>query len=166
MQIVKNFIYNVSYQLLVIILPLITVPYVSNILGAEGIGNYAFTYANMQYFIIFGMVGISIYGNRNIAYVRDNKEKLNTFSIDYTDNEKYWGSNQTMENSELTSYPEKWHNKDNHIRIKVPPLGATFIKGKELKIDTIQIDPNSKVSIGGKDKKVNKVNPKTKTQKL
>ena len=83
-----------------------------------------------------------------------------------TDNEKYWGSNQTMENSELTSYPEKWHNKDNHIRIKVPPLGATFIKGKELKIDTIQIDPNSKVSIGGKDKKVNKVNPKTKTQKL
>ena len=74
--------------------------------------------------------------------------------------------NETMENSELTSYPEKWHNKDNHIRIKVPPLGATFIKGKELKIDTIQIDPNSKVSIGGKDKKVNKVNPKTKTQKL
>ena len=83
-----------------------------------------------------------------------------------TDNEKYWGSNQTMESSELTSYPEKWHNKDNHIRIKVPPLGATFIKGKELKIDTIQIDPNSKVSIGGKDKNVNKVNPKTKTQKL
>ena len=83
-----------------------------------------------------------------------------------TDNEKYWGSNQTMESTELTSYPEKWHNKDNHIRIKVPPLGATFIKGKELKIDTIQIDPNSKVSIGGKDKKVNKVNPKTKTQKL
>ncbi len=83
-----------------------------------------------------------------------------------TDDEKYWGSNQTMKNSELTSYPEKWHNKDNHIRIKVPPLGAVFIKGKELKIDTIQIDSNSKVSIGGKDKKVNKVNSKTKTQKL
>ena len=80
MQVVKNFLYNVSYQLLVIILPLITVPYVSNILGAEGIGNYAFTYANMQYFVIFGMVGITLYGNRQIAYVRENKEKLkNTF---------------------------------------------------------------------------------------
>lgn len=80
MQVVKNFLYNVSYQLLVIILPLITIPYVSNILGAEGIGNYAFTYANMQYFVIFGMVGITLYGNRQIAYVRDNKEKLkNTF---------------------------------------------------------------------------------------
>lgn len=85
MQVVKNFLYNVSYQLLVIILPLITVPYVSNILGAEGIGDYAFTYANMQYFVIFGMVGITLYGNRQIAYVRDNKEKLkNTFYSIYT----------------------------------------------------------------------------------
>ena len=85
MQVVKNFLYNVSYQLLVIILPLITVPYVSNILGAEGIGDYAFTYANMQYFVIFGMVGITLYGNRQIAYVRDNKEKLrNTFFSIYT----------------------------------------------------------------------------------
>lgn len=80
MQVVKNFLYNVSYQLLVIILPLVTVPYVSNILGSEGIGNYAFTYANMQYFVIFGMVGITLYGNRQIAYVRENKEELkNTF---------------------------------------------------------------------------------------
>lgn len=80
MQVVKNFLYNVSYQLLVIILPLITVPYVSNILGAEGIGDYAFTYANMQYFVIFGMIGITLYGNRQVAYVRDNKERLkNTF---------------------------------------------------------------------------------------
>lgn len=85
MQVVKNFLYNVSYQLLVIILPLITVPYVSKILGAEGVGDYAFTYANMQYFVIFGMVGISLYGNRQIAYVRENKEKLkNTFYSIYT----------------------------------------------------------------------------------
>lgn len=85
MQVVRNFLYNVSYQLLVIILPLITVPYVSNILGAEGIGDYAFTYANMQYFVIFGMVGITLYGNRQIAYVRDNKDKLrNTFYSIYT----------------------------------------------------------------------------------
>jgi hypothetical protein len=30
-------------------------------------------------------------------------------------NEKYWGSNQTMESSELTSYPEKWHNHASRI---------------------------------------------------
>ena len=76
MSIVKNFLYNVSYQLLTILLPLITVPYVSKILGADGIGDYAFTYANTQYFILFGMVGITLYGNREIAYVRDNHKKL------------------------------------------------------------------------------------------
>lgn len=80
MQTVKNFFYNVSYQLLTIILPLLTVPYISNILGAEGIGDYAFTYANVQYFVIFGMIGITLYGNRQIAYVREDKNKLkNTF---------------------------------------------------------------------------------------
>ena len=85
MKVLKNFLYNVSYQLLVIILPLITVPYVSSILGAEGIGSYAFTYANMQYFVIFGMVGISLYGNRQIAYVRSDKKNLrNTFYSVYT----------------------------------------------------------------------------------
>lgn len=80
MQVLKNFLYNLSYQILVLILPLITVPYVSNVLGAKGVGDYAFTFANAQYFILFGMIGVTLYGNRQIAYVRDDKEKLkNTF---------------------------------------------------------------------------------------
>lgn len=83
MQIIKNFLYNLSYQILVLILPLITVPYISNVLGAKGVGDYAFTFANAQYFVLFGMVGITLYGNRQIAYVRDNKEELknNFYSI-------------------------------------------------------------------------------------
>lgn len=85
MQVLKNYVYNLSYQLLVLMLPLITVPYVSRILGAEGVGNYSFTYANVQYFVIFGMLGITLYGNRQIAYVRENNEKLkNTFYSIYT----------------------------------------------------------------------------------
>lgn len=76
MQIIKNFLYNLSYQILVLILPLITVPYISNVLGAKGVGDYAFTFANTQYFVLFGMVGITLYGNRQIAYVRDDKEEL------------------------------------------------------------------------------------------
>ena len=34
----KNMAYNVAYQVLVIVLPLVTAPYVSRILGAEGLG--------------------------------------------------------------------------------------------------------------------------------
>lgn len=80
MKVIKNYLYNLSYQILTLILPLITVPYISTVLGAKGVGDYSYTYANTQYFVIFGMIGITLYGNRQIAYVRDNKEKLkNTF---------------------------------------------------------------------------------------
>ena len=48
-----------------------------------------------------------------------------------SDDERYWGSNQTMNGAELFSINEKWHNKDHNITIKVPPLGVTFIKLKE-----------------------------------
>ena len=48
-----------------------------------------------------------------------------------SDDKKYWGSNQVMKESELVSKNEKWHNKNYHINIKVPPLGAIFIKLKE-----------------------------------
>ncbi|MDY3374744.1 MAG: 1,4-alpha-glucan branching protein GlgB [Terrisporobacter othiniensis] len=47
-----------------------------------------------------------------------------------SDDEKYWGSNQTMKNTELYAIDNKWHNQPYHIKIKVPPLGATFIKLK------------------------------------
>lgn len=76
MQVRKNFIYNLIYQVFTIVLPLITVPYISRILGAKGVGEYSYSAAYVQYFIIIGMIGVSIYGNRQIAYVKKDKEKL------------------------------------------------------------------------------------------
>ena len=52
--ITKNYIYNVTYQILVLILPLITTPYVSRVLGAENIGIYSYTISIATYFILFG----------------------------------------------------------------------------------------------------------------
>lgn len=78
MKVFKNFLYNASYQVLIMILPLITTPYVTRVLGSEGIGIYSFTTAVTTYFIIFGSVGVQTYGNREIAYWRDNKEKMTT----------------------------------------------------------------------------------------
>ena len=72
----KNFIYNICYQILILILPLITVPYVSRVLGSAGIGEYSYTYSIAYYFMIFAMLGINNYGNRTIAQVRDDREKL------------------------------------------------------------------------------------------
>lgn len=77
MKVAKNFIYNFIYQLITIIMPIITVPYVSRVLGAEGIGKSVYTNAYSQYFILLGMIGLSVYSTRQIAYVRDDKKKLN-----------------------------------------------------------------------------------------
>ena len=63
----KNFIYNIAYQVLIIILPLITTPYVSRVLGVDGVGTYSYTYSIAYYFCLFGMLGISNHGNRSIA---------------------------------------------------------------------------------------------------
>lgn len=73
MKIVKNYMYNVLYQLFVLVIPLVTVPYVSRVLGSAGIGINAYTNSIVQYFILFGSIGINLYGNRTIAYHRDNK---------------------------------------------------------------------------------------------
>ncbi len=79
-KLLKNFIYNISYQILTLILPLITAPYLSRVLGVEGIGEYSFTYANTQYFVLFGMLGITMYGSKCIAQSNlDSKKVEKTF---------------------------------------------------------------------------------------
>lgn len=55
-----NFLYNTAYQLLRIILPLITVPYVSRILGAEKLGIYNYTYSIALYFAMLAYLGLRI----------------------------------------------------------------------------------------------------------
>lgn len=81
MSIKRNLLYNTIYQILLFILPLITTPYVSRVIGAEGVGTYSYTYSIANYFVIIAMLGINNYGNRSIAGVRDDRKKLNeTFS--------------------------------------------------------------------------------------
>lgn len=76
-----NIIYNILYHLLIMILPLITAPYISRVLGAEGLGIYSYTQSTAHYFVIFTMLGLTNYGNRAIAKVRDNKQELNNTFI-------------------------------------------------------------------------------------
>ena len=75
-QIKKNFIYNIVYQILVLIIPIITTPYLSRILGVKGVGIYSYTYSIVNYFMLMTLLGVNNYGNRTIAKVRDNREKL------------------------------------------------------------------------------------------
>lgn len=78
MSVIKNYIYNTIYQVMLLFIPLITMPYLTRIFLPEqlGINTYALSIAN--YFMLFGMLGMQLYGNRQIAYVRNNKKKLSS----------------------------------------------------------------------------------------
>lgn len=79
-KLVKNFIYNTMYQVLVLIAPLITTPYISRTLGVTNIGIYQYSQSIANYFVLIGAVGTTLYGQREIAYLQDKpKEKSTAF---------------------------------------------------------------------------------------
>lgn len=72
---IKNYLFNASYQLLAIIVPLVTTPYVSRILNPAGVGVFNYIYAIAYVFSLICLLGTNIYGQREIAYVQDNPKK-------------------------------------------------------------------------------------------
>lgn len=76
----KNFIYNALYNILSLIVPLITIPYISRKLGAKSIGIYSYTYTIASYFSVFILLGLANYGNRVIA---TNREDINNRSKNF-----------------------------------------------------------------------------------
>ncbi len=71
----KNILYNFAYQILVLITPLVTSPYISRILGVNGIGSYSYVSSVAYYFYIFVTLGLTNYGNRSIAKCGNNREQ-------------------------------------------------------------------------------------------
>lgn len=77
MSVARNYIYNTMLQISNILIPFITIPYITRVLDPQGIGIVSYTNSIVQYFILFATLGMTLYGNRTIAYVRNNKEELN-----------------------------------------------------------------------------------------
>lgn len=69
--ITSNFIFSLINQLLAVILPLITGPYVARVLGAVGNGQYSYASSVAQYFVVFASLGFISYGQREIAKVNN-----------------------------------------------------------------------------------------------
>lgn len=85
MSIIKNYLYNTVYQIMSMLIPLITMPYLTRVFDPEQLGLNSLSLSIANYFMLFGVLGMQMYGNRQIAYVRDNKEKLaKTFWSLYT----------------------------------------------------------------------------------
>lgn len=72
----KNYIYNLIYQIMTLLTPFITTPYISRVLGAEGTGVQSYTASVAQYFVIAAALGTASYGQREAARNRDDKKAL------------------------------------------------------------------------------------------
>ena len=70
-----NIIFNAIYQVLVLLVPFITSPYVSRVLLPEGVGSYSFSYSIVYYFVLFATFGLLDYGTVVISQNRDSKEE-------------------------------------------------------------------------------------------
>ena len=67
----KNYVYNLIYQILCILLPLVTTPYISRVLSPEGVGQTSFALSICSYFTIFASFGFNFYAQRIMAKTRD-----------------------------------------------------------------------------------------------
>ncbi|WP_167850172.1 oligosaccharide flippase family protein [Levilactobacillus suantsaiihabitans] len=82
MKIIKNYLYNSSYQLFLIILPIITLPYVARTLGPSALGVNSYTYSVTSYFTMFAILGTTTYAQREVAYLKDDKLGLTRFFVE------------------------------------------------------------------------------------
>ena len=71
-----NYIYSTFYQILSIILPLATTPYISRVLSVDSIGVYSFTGSIVSYFVLVASFSFQTYGQREAAYKKNDKEKF------------------------------------------------------------------------------------------
>ncbi len=72
----RNYLYTLAYQILALIAPLLTAPYLARVLGASNLGIYSYVNSSGNIVTTLSLLGISAYGNRQAAYVRDNREEL------------------------------------------------------------------------------------------
>lgn len=72
----KNFLYNLIFTLSTILFPIVTFPYAARVLGPLGIGKVQFVSTFAQYFVLIALLGVPIYGIREVAKRRHNQLAL------------------------------------------------------------------------------------------
>ena len=74
----RNFAYKSALTISTYIMNFVTFPYVSRILGVEGIGLVSFVDNTINYFLLFATMGVGILGVREIAAIKNDVEQCNT----------------------------------------------------------------------------------------
>ena len=78
----KNFLFAASYQMINVLLVLITAPYVSRVLCAQQLGTYTYTFTLAGYFFMVAGLGFALQGKRTVAANRDEREAVSRAFIE------------------------------------------------------------------------------------
>ena len=71
----RNYLYNVGYQLLALLTPLFTTPYLARVLGADGVGAYSYTFSLATYFVLLASLCAGEFGARAVAYCQEDARR-------------------------------------------------------------------------------------------
>lgn len=88
----KNYLFSSAYQLLNIAVPLVTTPYLSRTIGADGNGLFTYTQSIANYFVLFAQLGITNYGVREIARCSEDRAARTRTFWDIFAMNVLWGS--------------------------------------------------------------------------
>ena len=85
-RIAKNAVFNVVYQAVVYLFPLVIAAYLSRILQSDGVGRITFIQNIVSYFTMVVALGIPTYGTREIAKCKNRQERNSVYSSLFTIN--------------------------------------------------------------------------------
>ncbi len=77
-----NYLFNLANTISGLLFPLITFPYASRILLADGIGQINFFQSIIQYITLLTCLGIPMYAIREVAKIRENIEERNKVTVE------------------------------------------------------------------------------------
>lgn len=74
-----NYLFNLLYQIVSLVIPIILMPYISRVLGSDGIGKYNFALSYSSIFVLIASLGTALYGQRQIAICNEKKDRSVVF---------------------------------------------------------------------------------------
>ena len=78
-KLIKNYSFNLCYQIFILIVPIVTAPYLARTIGSDGLGIYAYIVNVTNIITTISLCGIYNYGCREVAYKNssiDERSKL------------------------------------------------------------------------------------------
>lgn len=75
----SNLLFSVLIKLVTYLIPLITAPYISRVLGPEGVGTYSYANSIVSYFALLVNFGFIGYGTQRISANRSDKQKYSGY---------------------------------------------------------------------------------------